>query len=113
MKNALVALCALALFTVVSQCRAEGVTPKHSLHFVRYDNCEFIPTAYADGKSWSRRAGWNGVPLLPVAQQPQVLSGCSRCSCAERNKEKNSRKARCHKPKHRSLRMDRPRRIRG
>lgn len=62
MKRALTAIFTRVLFTVVSPCRAEGITPKHSRHFTRYDNCEFIPTAYADGDSF--RVSVSGEPFV-------------------------------------------------
>ena len=42
----------LFLFAFAPLCMADAITPKHSTKFVRYRNCEFVPTTYADGDSF-------------------------------------------------------------
>lgn len=47
----------LSLSAVIPLATGEAIVPSHSRRFVRYDNCEFVPTAYTDGDSFRVRIG--------------------------------------------------------
>ena len=50
-------LLALCLAAVTALADEPAITPRHSKTFSRYDNCEFVPTRYADGDSFRVRIG--------------------------------------------------------
>jgi len=49
------AICLIGI--LLAQCEAQTITPKHSRKFIRFDNCEFVPTSYVDGDSFRVRIG--------------------------------------------------------